>query len=269
MDRERWAAIQDGEFAYHANKNVDKVLDYKLPYWRALLASLPPEIPFGADSRVLDLGCGGTSVLLAVDAGSRVGLDPLIDRYRAQFPFLDDDKGIEWINAPAEEVEFDRPFDVIFTINSFDHVYDPAQVVRRIAGWLKPGGFCVVTMNSHNTRFFRDYYRRLYRVIDHHHPFQFAPSDVKKLFTGFTQMEAREIDDLWLPYAEGYYRDVLNRSVEDKRKWLRGAANPFKWPMGFCKFALDMPPHKRRSGQRSIYSEYLYVFKLDSNGASA
>ncbi len=263
MKRDRWVEIQQGEFGYHAAKNPATVLDYKLPYWRSLLATLPAEIRFDDRTRVLDLGCGGTSLLLALDQGRLVGLDPLMDRYLSRFPFLGERTDIEWIQGAAEEIGFDEPFDVIFAINSFDHVYDPPRVVRHMRDWLRPGGHAVVTMNTHNTRFFREYYRRLYRVIDHHHPHQFTADDVRSLFGDFVPVAAREIDELWLPFAAGYYREVLGRPVEDRRKWVKGALNPFKWPIGFLKFALDMPPHKKRPGQRSIYSELLYVFRND------
>jgi hypothetical protein len=33
--------------------------------------------------------------------------------------------------------------------------------------------------------------------------------------------------------------------------------------MGFCKVLLDMPPHKKKPGQRSIYSNYLIVLRRD------
>jgi len=263
VKRERWASIQDGEFAYHLAKDETKVLAKNLPYWRSLVAALPDDVKFGKETSVMDIGCGGCGILLALDEGRLVGVDPLMDRYLEKFPFLSERTDIRWINSTGEELETDEKFDVVFTINAFDHVYDPALVVRKIAGLLRPGGHCVTTMNCHNTRFFRSYYSKLYRVIDHHHPFQFTPDDMLRLFEGFAPIEVRPIDDLWFPHAEGYYREVLNRPFVDKRKWLKAALNPFKWPMGFCKVVLGMPPHPKRPGQRSIYSNYLFVLRRE------
>jgi len=263
MSRERWAAIQHGEFAYHEAKDARRVRDHTLPYWRALLQKLPPEIRFGDQTRTLDLGCGGCGILLALERGKLVGVDPLMDRYLEKFPFLRERADIEWVASTAEEAHFEAPFDVVFCINAFDHVFDPRAAVANIARCLRPGGYCVLTMNSHNTRFFRAYYALLYRVIDSHHPFQFTPADVRRLFDGFTCLKAEPIDDLWLRFAEGYYREVLGRPLESRRKWLRAALNPFKWPMGFAKFVLDTPPHPKRPGQRSIYGNYLYVFRRE------
>ena len=264
LSKSRWAAIQAGEFDYHAAKDETRVLERNLPYWRSLLSVLPAEVKLDADGSYLDLGCGGCGILLALEGGRRVGVDPLMDRYLEKFPYLSEQAGAEWIRGTAEEVEVVGPFDVVFTINSFDHVFDPKRAVANIVKHLRPGGHVVMTMNSHNTAFFRNYYSRMYRVIDQHHPFQFSPEDIQELFGGLTPVTVRDVDDLWFEHAEAYYRDVLHRGVEDRRKWLRGALNPFKWPMGFCKFVLDMPPHRKRSGQRSIYSNFLFVFRLDA-----
>jgi 2-polyprenyl-3-methyl-5-hydroxy-6-metoxy-1,4-benzoquinol methylase len=265
ITRDQWAAIQDEEFKYHESKDESKILDLNLVYWRELLGALPEQVALGKETSALDLGCGGCGILLALDEGRLVGVDPLMERYLEKFPFLSDRTDIRWIAGAAEEVDLDGPFDVVFSINALDHVYDPAQVAARIAELTRPGGHCVVTMNCHNTRFFRSYYSRLYKLIDRHHPYQFLPESVAELFRGFTLVESRDIDDLWLPYAERYYREALHRPFVDKRKWLKAARNPFKWPMGFCKVVLNMPPHKKKPGQRSIYSNYLIVLRRDGD----
>ena len=215
----------------------------------------------GPGTRALDLGCGGSGILLALEEGERVGVDPLMERYLEKFPHLRERTDIQWVEGAAEEVELDGLFDVVFAINSFDHVYDPALVADRIARLLRPGGHCVMTMNCHNTQFFRGYYSKLYRVIDHHHPYQFTPADVTALFSRLTPVDVRPVDALFFPFAKAYYREVLGRPFEDRTKWLRAALNPFKWPMGFCKLVLGMPPHAKRTGQRSIYSNYLFVLE--------
>jgi len=261
IKRERWEEIQQGELAYHQRKDETRILEHNLPYWRALLAALPPEVRFGPDTRVLDLGCGGCGILLALERGRLVGADPLMHDYLEKFPFLRQRADIRWVQATAEEPGIEGPFDVVFCINAFDHVFDPPRVVANIRRLLRPGGSCVLTMNSHNTRLFCGYYRRLYRLIDHHHPHQYTPDDLCRLFGEFESHVVRPIDELWLPHAEAYYREVLRRPVEDPRKWLRGALNPFKWPMAFCKLVLGIPPHAKRAGQRSIFSNYLFVFR--------
>ncbi len=265
-DRQRWEEIQVGEFDYHRRKNEAKVRDHTIPYWKALIGALPEQIRFGPQTRVLDLGCGGCGVLLGLDGGRRVGVDPLMPQYLEKFPFLRD-YPIRWLTGTAEEIDVDEKFDVIFCINAFDHVFDPPLVAANVTRLLSPGGHAVITMNTHNTRLFRTYYRRLYRFIDPHHPHQFTAADIETLFAKVTPVVTRPIDDLWHPFAKDYYREVLGRPLEDRRKWIKGALNPFKWPMGFCKFVLDMPPNAKRPGQRSIFTNRLYVFRRDPTGS--
>ena len=59
-------------------------------------------------------------------------------------------------------------------------------------------------------------------------------------------------------------RQILTDSYDGSvEKWIKGALNPFKWPMGFSKVVLGIPPHAKRPGQQSIYGNYLFVFAKD------
>ena len=179
--------------------------------------------------KILDFGVA----ILARDEGQCAGVDPLMDFYLEKFPFLNDARHVRWMTAAAEDLENEGPFDVVFCINAFD----PRHVSRVIRSMLAPGGHLVMSMNCHRTRFFRDYYSRLYRLVDRHHPHQFTPAD---------------IDVLWFPHAAAYHRDVLGGRSRKLKEFVRSAVNPAKWPMGLCKFAFDMTPHRKRPGQRSI-----------------
>jgi len=88
LDRKRWEEIQQGEFAYHEAKDETRVLERNLPYWKSLIDALPGELRFDADTRAVDLGCGGCGILLALERGRLIGVDPLMDRYLEKFPFL-------------------------------------------------------------------------------------------------------------------------------------------------------------------------------------
>jgi SAM-dependent methyltransferase len=100
---------------------------------------------FGVDrsfydgKRLLDIGCGPRGSLeWATNAAQRVGLDPLVGAYRA---LGIGSHTMDYCEAPAEEIPFpDGHFDVITSINSLDHVDDPAAVMAEIARVLRPGG---------------------------------------------------------------------------------------------------------------------------------
>jgi SAM-dependent methyltransferase len=101
--------------------------------------------PFGldvssyADKNILDIGCGPRGSLeWAHDAAERVGLDPLISKYR--------DLGIEshemqYVEARSENIPFaDNYFDIVSCINALDHVDNVEQTLEEIVRVLRPGG---------------------------------------------------------------------------------------------------------------------------------
>ncbi len=94
---------------------------------------------FFAGKRILDVGCGPRGSLeWAAEAGRRVGLDPLVDRYRN----LGIDKhAMEYCPAAAEKMPFpDGAFDIVSSLNSLDHVDDLPATLREITRVLAPGG---------------------------------------------------------------------------------------------------------------------------------
>ncbi len=94
---------------------------------------------FFTGKRILDIGCGPRGSLeWATEAARRVGLDPLVDRYR--------DLGIgthamEYCASPAEKIPFPaESFDVVSSLNSLDHVDDLQTTLGEITRVLVSGG---------------------------------------------------------------------------------------------------------------------------------
>jgi SAM-dependent methyltransferase len=94
---------------------------------------------FFAGKRLLDIGCGPRGSLeWATDAARRVGLDPLVDRYRE---FGIDAHAMEYCSAPAEKIPFpDESFDVVSSLNSLDHVDNLQATTDEITRVLVCGG---------------------------------------------------------------------------------------------------------------------------------
>lgn len=98
--------------------------------------------------RVLDAGCGaGGNGALVKRAGAAevvgVELDPAAaERARAQLDRV--------LTADLSELDPDdlglEPFDAILAIDVLEHLVDPAAVLRRLVGRLKPGGVVVASI---------------------------------------------------------------------------------------------------------------------------
>jgi SAM-dependent methyltransferase len=94
---------------------------------------------FFAGKRILDIGCGPRGSLeWAAEAARRVGLDPLVDRYR---DLGIDEHSMEYCCAPAEKIPFPAgSFDIVSSLNSLDHVDDLHAALGEITRVLAPGG---------------------------------------------------------------------------------------------------------------------------------
>ena len=98
---------------------------------------------FFTGKRILDIGCGPRGSLeWATEAVRRVGLDPLVDRYRA---LGIDEHTMEYCSAPAESIPFpDESFDIVTSLNSLDHVDDLHASLSEITRILVPSGSFLV-----------------------------------------------------------------------------------------------------------------------------
>ncbi len=100
---------------------------------------------FYADKRVLDVGCGPRGSLeWAAGAARRVGLDPLVERYRE---LGIDRHAMEYVAAAAERMPFaDACFDIVASLNSLDHVDDVDAAVAEITRVAARGATWLLTV---------------------------------------------------------------------------------------------------------------------------
>ena len=109
-------------------------------------------VPFGltvsdyAGKRVLDIGCGPRGTLeWAVDALERVGLDPLVSRYRGLGIAA---HSMTYVEARSEAIPYaDARFDYVTCINALDHVDDVRLSLGEMARVLRSGGSLLVIVD--------------------------------------------------------------------------------------------------------------------------
>ena len=114
-----------------------------LEYWRRhrFLDDVNAICRIDSDTRVLDVGCGISTVLHFVK-GERYGIDPLAGEYKRLYPFPE---GIDIRRGYGEKIPFpDEYFDIVFSSSALDHVIHPPKTVAEIRRVLKPGGYLVL-----------------------------------------------------------------------------------------------------------------------------
>ena len=173
-------------------------------YWEKFryLEDIKNTTRINAGSRVLDVGCGISSVLHFVE-GERYGIDPLADEYKKLYSYPD---GINVQKAHGEKLPFaDSYFDIVFCSNVLDHVTDPVQTIDGILRVLKPRGYFVFTIEV-----FGDGVRR----NDPHHPHTMTPTTVDALIKD-------KLRKLWLKESpwiglRGYVRGFTEKDAFNK-----------------------------------------------------
>ncbi len=144
---------------------VDAKGRYELAYWKVALRregvlrndwyervytdqlGLPASHYVG--KRILDIGCGPRGSLeWAAGASRRVGLDPLVSKYRS---LGIDRHAMEYVEGRSEDMPFpDASFDIVSSINSLDHVDDLDQTLAEIRRVVAPGGELIVIVHIHS-----------------------------------------------------------------------------------------------------------------------
>jgi len=124
-------------------------------YWRRYrhLDRVLAETGLDASSRVLDVGCGISTVLHFLP-GERHGIDPLSRHYQRLYRYPQE---IQVREGSAEALPFaDAHFDVVFCSNVLDHVTDPERAVAEVHRVLKPGGHFLLTVEMFDESTQRD-----------------------------------------------------------------------------------------------------------------
>ena len=116
-------------------------------YWsrHRHLDDILAQAPLGPDSRILDIGCGISSVLHWLP-GRRSGIDPLAESYKEVYAYP---AGMEIQSGYGESLPYaDGSFDAVFCSNCIDHMEKPPDVVAEAFRVLRPGGHFVLTCET-------------------------------------------------------------------------------------------------------------------------
>lgn len=114
---------------------------------RQLTEQLALEAGIQARNRVVDIGCGmgGSSIHLARNLNcdvTGVTISPFQRRYAACSSFLAGTSGgTTFVCQDAEKVAFpESSFDVAWSVECTEHLFDKPAFFKKMATWLKPGG---------------------------------------------------------------------------------------------------------------------------------
>lgn len=149
------------------NKKVHSKHSYELRYWREryrkeggslendfyaelmLSISDEPSDAFLQDKVVADFGCGPRgSLVWAKSASLRIGIDVLAQLYIQNFPTEYRKHDMIYVTSTERSIPIPDEFcDVVYSVNSLDHVRDLLPMCNEIRRILKPGGEIIGSFN--------------------------------------------------------------------------------------------------------------------------
>jgi len=120
-------------------------------HYRKLILAVAGEEDEGflADKVVADFGCGPRgSLSWAENAGRRIGIDVLAERYQKAFPYELAKHGMEYITCSEQEIPLpSKTVDILSTVNALDHVRNLDAMCSEIRRIIKPGGLLIGSFN--------------------------------------------------------------------------------------------------------------------------
>lgn len=188
------------EWVREFQNNKDLVREYWCRYRH--LEEIISICDFKESSRILDVGCGISSVLHFIP-GDRYGIDPLAEEYRNLYQYPEE---LHIQKADAERLPFAEGFfDVVFCSNVLDHITSPVESIKEIHRVLRRDGVFVLTVEV-----FQQEEKR-----DSAHPHSMLKRDVVQLLADrFTIVSEHESPWISLrSYVRGDHRHRNNELI--------------------------------------------------------
>ncbi len=183
----RWRVAQFFEARwwknYLADKEVGDYLFHKKKYWQFILERLNNILHMQPGQTVLDAGCGPSGVFIHLDQYKVTALDPLLDNYGATLPHFKRSMypHVNFYNEALENFKSDHLFDVVFCMNAINHVSQLQRAFVTLHEHTKPGGRIIISIDTHNHRFFKYLFRL--QPADILHPHQYDLAEYEEMLT--------------------------------------------------------------------------------------
>ena len=216
------------------------------------------DIEFKESHDYLDIGSGPTTIYLALDKGHRVALDPLMNYYLNQFPYLNDLKGIKWITGKIENWKSTKAFNTVFMLNCLNHCENLGRVIEKINCLVVADGYFVMTQHCHTQKWTKNFFTRTSFIFDSCHPNHFIKEDIAPLFEeNFELVKQVNIDHLDIERIKSTNKSIKPKTLANK------IVGYFKQPDRFTRYVYRMVEYFYRDklAGKPSQSNFLFIFK--------
>jgi len=186
-NKERWLIAQELEKkGIESADDMEEWIRIRRNTWGNLANLLKDEIRIDDYTRILDIGCGPTSVFLGLRQGQKYAADPNLKSLFELHPWIKDVeeyKDVTFIPENCEEINTDQKFDLIFTINMLDHINEVNPFIDKIDELLSPSGTIVVLVDCYADAMVSKIMN--FFDVDLPHPHHFITEDIIKMFSRY------------------------------------------------------------------------------------
>jgi SAM-dependent methyltransferase len=157
-----WLAAQEGEYAFWKGISEtgyndllpdDFIAKGQRDWLLGQLEFTGKPLDHWKDSVVVEFGPGPAGIIEYIQAREVHGVEPLIEKYRNDYPHLQRSKVI-YHSSPAEDVPAipDALADLVICFNMLDHTIDPVKVMNELSRIAKPGADFLFQLNLYKSR---------------------------------------------------------------------------------------------------------------------
>lgn len=221
----RYKIAQDAEKRSHMLKKDINIFDRRLSSAKNVVLPYIKQIENKLERTnvsIIDVGSGPTCLARFFKNGKKVYLDPLMDFYKEYYK----DKlpaGGRLINSMAESMPFsNETFDVAFCYNALDHSFEPLKIISEIKRILKPGGYLLLGIYTHNPilKFMRFLAEKSWIFKEKPHPYSFTIQNLKDMLKGEFVIQRADIikaKELVFNFRRRFYVLILQRACNNKK----------------------------------------------------
>lgn len=258
----RWEISQKKELECWASNerkiNTPAYLEAKRQFWHEAISLAEPYLTLSdlETKSVLEFGCGPSGVFLLVKKNSDYHcLDPLMDDYIRQFPFIN--KNLHIHSMKLEDFDPQRKFDLILGFNSLDHVDDIDKAIERIKELAGPKSIIVLSLNVHSKVFLQWLLEHTNAIFDRLHKHQYTAEQYRKM------IEKHDLEVLKIFSLDGVEKNLEERLASGQEAPRSSAGfkipSPGKLLFGFLKL-MGLPRHGfEDAAGRGVYNQKCFV----------
>ncbi len=193
---------------YFADNGWYKARQQELELYRFIALSAAHETRHAR--RLLDIGNGGVFTYPIAHIAEVVALDVFVEAsFRERYP------DVEWIQASALDMRFDRPFDTIIEINTLHHIVGDTvaatygnldRLVGSIAASLKSGGRAIV-IESTVPRWFLAPYKLIFPFLLALWPLKHPPTfqfHFREIIAAAEKHDLSLVEFCWIPKTSSF-----------------------------------------------------------------